>query len=281
VQRLGPPVLQLPPMRALGRIDDAAVTQRAAEVLGRQLRALGFNLDFAPVLDVDSNPDSPVIGDRSFGDDPARVARHGAAFARGLHAAGVAACGKHFPGHGDAALDSHLALPRVTHGRERLDRVELAPFRALAAELDAIMTAHIVFEALDADRPATLSPATLEGVLRGALGFNGVIFSDDLEMKAISQHLGVADAACEAIAAGCDALLICSQPELCLQAHAALVERAEREPAFAARLRAAAQRNLDARRTRGHRPEPAASIAARLHELGDRPLEDRLAGSRA
>jgi beta-N-acetylhexosaminidase len=143
------------------------------------------------------------------------------------------------------------------------------------------MTAHIVVDALDPERPATLSPATLEGVLRGALGFKGLIISDDLEMKAISGHLGVPDAACQAIAAGCDALLICSQPELCQQAHAALVERAEREPAFAARLRAAAQRNLDARRTRGHRPEPAASIAARLHELGDRPLEDRLAGSLA
>jgi beta-N-acetylhexosaminidase len=281
VQRLGAPVLQLPPMRALGRIDDVALTERAAAVLGRQLAALGFNIDFAPVLDVDSNPDSPVIGDRSFGEDPARVVRHGAAFTRGLHSAGVAACGKHFPGHGDAALDSHVALPRVTHDRARLDRVELAPFRTLAAELDAIMTAHIVFDALDADRPATLSAATLEGVLRGAFGFRGVIFSDDLEMKAISDQLGVAEAACEAIAAGCDALLICSQPELCLTAHAALVQRAEREPAFAERLRGAAQRNLDARRTRGHLPVPPASVAQRLDALADRALEERLAGSRA
>jgi beta-N-acetylhexosaminidase len=281
VQRLGPPVLQLPPMAALGRADDAALTERSAAVLGAQLAALGFNLDFAPVLDVDTNPDNPVIGDRSFGAEPERVARHGAAFARGLQAAGVAACGKHFPGHGDTALDSHVALPRISHARERIERIELAPFRALAQELASIMTAHVVCEAVDADHPATLSHAVLEGELRARIGFTGVIFSDDLEMKAISDHLGVSDAACAAIAAGCDALLICSKPELCFAAHAALVTRAEREPSFAARLRAAAERNVAARRRYPPRTAPPASAVARLTALADRRLEERLASTRA
>ena len=111
VQRLGPPVLQLPPMRRLGEVDDPALTEAAAHLLGQQLAALGSNWDFAPVLDVDSNPQSPVIGDRSFGNEPERVIRHARAFARGLTRAGIAACGKHFPGHGDTAVDSHFALP--------------------------------------------------------------------------------------------------------------------------------------------------------------------------
>jgi beta-N-acetylhexosaminidase len=281
VQRLRAPVMQLPPMRALGQIDDPALTERAAALLGRQLAALGFNIDFAPVLDVDSNPASPVIGDRSFGAEPERVVRHGAAFARGLRTAGVASCGKHFPGHGDAALDSHHALPRVEHDRERLERVELAPFRAVAPELDAIMTAHIVFQAIDAERAATLSSAVLEGELRTRIGFEGVVFSDDLEMKAVSEQLGAAEAACAAIAAGCDALLVCSRPDLCLEAHAALVQRAEREPAFAARLRRAAERNLTARSRYPRTPAPAAQVADLLHALADRSLEERLAQGRA
>jgi beta-N-acetylhexosaminidase len=262
VQRLGRPVVQLPPMRALGRLDDLALTERAAALLGRQLAALGFNLDFAPVLDVDSNPHNPVIGDRSFGSEPERVARHGLAFARGLQGAGVLACGKHFPGHGDTAQDSHLALPRLDHELARLHRIELAPFRATLTELPTLMTAHIVFGALDAERPATLSRAVITDLLRGQLGYRGVVFSDDLEMKAISDHYGVAEAACEAIGAGCDALLVCREPELCLQAHEALARRAEREPAFAQRLADAATRSLALRR----RFAPSAERPARIRE---------------
>ena len=281
VQRLGPPVLQLPAMDLLGRLDDPSLTEHAAAVLGRQLGALGFNLDFAPVLDVNTRPENPVIGDRSFGAETERVVRHGAAFARGMQSAGVAACGKHFPGHGDTELDSHLALPRIAHDRERIERVELAPFRALAAELASMMTAHVVCDALDAERPATLSPAVLTGELRARLGFAGVIFSDDLEMKAISDHAGVPEAACAAIDAGCDAVLICSQPELCLATHAALVARAEREPAFAERLRAAAARSHKARSAYPCRPLSPAAIASALEALRDPGLEERLAGARA
>jgi beta-N-acetylhexosaminidase len=278
VQRLRAPVLQLPPMRALGQIDDPALTERAAFLLGSQLGALGFNFDFAPVLDVDSHPDSPVIGDRSFGADPARVARHGIAFARGLARAGLASCGKHFPGHGDTALDSHFALPRVSHARERLERVELAPFRAAQAELSAIMTAHIVLDAVDAERPATLSPQVITGLLRGELGFDGIIVSDDLEMKAIADHYGVADAACEAVAAGCDLLLICSKPELCLLAHEALVQRAERDPGFARALRAAHARTSAARaKVRIRAATRADAVLAALRAFDPAALEDAIA----
>ena len=283
VQRLGSPVLQLPPMRRIGELDDPVLTEQAAALLGQQLAALGFNWDFAPVLDVDSNPQSPVIGDRSFGAEPERVVRHGRAFARGLRSAGVAACGKHFPGHGDTALDSHHALPELHHDRARLERIELAPFAALAGELEAIMTAHIVTHALDAERPATLSRAVLGGVLREQLGFRGLLVSDDLEMKAIADHYGIGFAACEAIAAGCDCILICSKPELCVEAAAALAERASREPSFAARLHEAAARTLNARQR--YRPVAlqGAALRERFSQLNAdaRELEQRIAGSLA
>jgi len=277
VQRLGPPVLQLPPMRRLGQVDDPVLTEDAAYLLGQQLAAIGFNWDFAPVLDVDSNPQSPVIGDRSFGAEPERVVRHARAFARGLARAGVAACGKHFPGHGDTALDSHFALPELLHDRARLERVELAPFAALAGELDAIMTAHIIARALDAERPATLSHSVLQGVLREQLGFGGLLVSDDLEMKAIADHFGIGFAACEAIAAGCDCILVCSKPELCAEAADALAERASREPSFAARLQHAATRTSNARQRYRPIALQGAALRARFAELDAAAMESRIA----
>jgi beta-N-acetylhexosaminidase len=279
VARLGPPVLTLPPMRALGDVDDPALTRDAAELLGRQLALLGFNVDFAPVLDVDTNPDNPVIGDRAFGRDVDTVVRHGRAFAAGLEAGGVAACGKHFPGHGDTDLDSHLALPRLTHGPERLQRVELSPFAQLAAELPAIMTAHIVYAALDPQRPATLSPAVVTDLLRGELGYDGVVFSDDLEMGAIAERHGPGEAACEAIAAGCDVALICSRPEGFVDAHRALCARADADATFARRLRQAAARSLRLRRR--HRPVDLtpAQLQARLANLSVQKMEERIAAA--
>lgn len=272
VARLGRPLLRLPPMRQLGARDDVAFTQHAAQVLGAQLALLGFNTDFAPVLDIDTNPDNPVIGDRSFGTDPARVTRHGLAFAAGLQAAGVIACGKHFPGHGDTDLDSHLALPRLSHDRARLDAVELFPFAAAKNAIDAIMTAHVVFDAIDPSLPATLCRAAITGILREQLGYTGVIVSDDLEMKAVADHYGVGDAACRAIDAGCDAVLICSKPELCVEAHEALVARAEANSEFARRLEQAAQRGL---RLRQHRARQATAVSPEqaeplLHALNQR-----------
>jgi beta-N-acetylhexosaminidase len=280
VARLGAPVLRLPPMRTLGQLDDPQLTRDAARVLGQQLAALGFNLDFAPVLDVDTNPANPVIGDRSFAREPERVIRHARAFAAGLAEAGVAACGKHFPGHGDTHLDSHLALPVLAHARARLESVELAPFAALGGELPCVMTAHVVFQSIDPQRPATLSHAVVTGVLRQQLGFSGLVFSDDLEMKAVSETYGVAAAACLAIEAGCDQVLVCEHEELTFAAHAALIERATREPAFAARLREAAERSLAARRRHVRAPDPGRAVA-QLMAAGAERIEERIARAQA
>jgi beta-N-acetylhexosaminidase len=243
VQRLRAPFPELPPMRAFGRAGRKSLARRAGALLGHSLRALGFHQDYAPVLDVDSNPANPVIGDRAFDRDAASVARLGAAFVDGLQAAGVAACGKHFPGHGDTSQDSHLVLPRLDHPRERLDAVELVPFRAaVRVDVAAIMTAHIVFSALDPEHPATLSPRVLEPLLREELGYHGVIVSDDLEMKAIADHYGIEDAAVRAIRAGCDQLLVCHHPGLLARAHAAIVAAVERGELSAARVFQAADR---------------------------------------
>ncbi len=249
VRRLGPPLPQLPPARRWGDRGDPQVTERAGALLGEALASLGVNVDFAPILDVDTNPDNPIIGDRAFARDPDAVIAHALAFARGLSDAGVSPCGKHFPGHGDTDLDSHLALPRVPHERERLDRVELAPFAACKGAVPLIMTAHVVFSALDPEVPATLSRAVIDGLLRNELGYDGVIVSDDLEMKAVAATWGVAKSAVMAIEAGCDLLLVCSDLGALKEAHEALIARATASEAFAARLSEAAAR-VDALRAR-------------------------------
>lgn len=248
VARLGPPVVALPPMRVLGTIDQPSLTRDAARLLGTQLRLLSFNLDFAPVLDVDTNPANPVIGDRSFGREPGIVVRHTVAFASGLEQAGIVSCAKHFPGHGDTQVDSHLALPRLNHDLKRLEQIELAPFKAAIAEIPTMMTAHLVCEAIDPNLPATLSRSVVTALLREQLGYKGVVFSDDMEMKAIAHNYSIEDAACLAIEAGCDALLYCSRPDDLFRAHRALVLKAEREPPFASRLREAKDRGLRLRR---------------------------------
>jgi beta-N-acetylhexosaminidase len=216
---------ELPPMRALGQADDELLAFEAGALLGRELRAVGVDQDYAPVVDVDTNPANPVIGDRSLSRDPEVVGRLGGALARGLQSAGVAACAKHFPGHGDTSQDSHVDLPRLPHALPRLLEVELPPFAALArAGVAAVMTAHVVFEALDAGRPATLSPPVL-ALLRERCGFAGCCVSDDLEMKAIAAHVPLEVAAPGAVAAGVDQLLVCHTPAV---QHAAidLVRRA-------------------------------------------------------
>jgi beta-N-acetylhexosaminidase len=249
VARLGAPIVKLLPMRTLGERGDARLTERCGAVLGAQLAACGINVNFAPVLDVDTNPANPVIGDRSFGRDAETVIEHALAFARGLSASGVASSGKHFPGHGDTDLDSHLALPRIAHDRARLDRVELAPFRAARGVVPSIMTAHVVFEALDRDVPATLSRRVITGLLREELGYDGVIVSDDLEMKAVFDRWGAAESGVRAVEAGCDLLLVCSRLDLVEEVASALAARARADAAFARRLTDAATR-VDAMRAR-------------------------------
>jgi beta-N-acetylhexosaminidase len=179
-------------------------------VLGRELKGVGVNLDFAPVLDVNSNPKNPIIGDRAFSDDPHIAAKVALAFAEGLKREGVLVCGKHFPGHGDTATDSHLTLPRVKRSRGVLEKVELLPFRkAIAVRLPMLMTAHVVYDHLDPKLPATLSPMILKDLLRKRMGFKGVVVSDDLQMKAVSKSYAPDEAAVLSLEAGVDLLLIC------------------------------------------------------------------------
>lgn len=256
VARLHSPMLTLPPMRELGRRGDEHFTREVGRVLGEQLAAVGVNMDFAPVLDVDTNPDNPVIGDRSFSREPEEVARQAMAFAEGLMEGGCLACGKHFPGHGDTDIDSHLALPSLGHDRERLHDVELLPFRECGPRLPALMTAHVVFSALDPTCPATLSRRVLTGLLREELGYEGVIISDDLEMKAVSRRWPIPEAAKLAIEAGADVLLICSDVDALFETRAALADAARASDAFRERLEDAASRSLALRRSR-----PSAALA--------------------
>jgi beta-N-acetylhexosaminidase len=188
---------------ALGAVDDVELTREVALAMACDLAAAGIDLDLAPVADVNMNPDNPVIGVRSFGPDAELVARHVAAFVEGLQAGGVAACAKHFPGHGDTSVDSHLALPTVP----ALTDEALLPFRAaVAAGVRAVMTAHIRVDAVGPE-PATVSPALL-GLLRSGLGFDGLVITDALEMRAISATIGVEEGAVQALAAGADALCL-------------------------------------------------------------------------
>jgi beta-N-acetylhexosaminidase len=171
------------------------------------LKSLGVNWNFAPVLDVNNNPANPVIGERSFSNDPAEVSRLAAAWMRGSLKEGVACCVKHFPGHGDTHVDSHHALPTVDKSREELDALELVPFKALAARAPAMMTAHIVYPQIDPDRPATLSPQLIGSILRQDWGYDGVVITDALMMKAVAERFGYARSAVMAIEAGADMVL--------------------------------------------------------------------------
>jgi beta-N-acetylhexosaminidase len=276
VARLGPPALRLPPLRRLAETDDLELIERSAAAVGRELACLGVTMNFAPVVDVDTNPDNPIIGDRALSRDPEEVARLAAAYLRGLRAAGVLGCLKHYPGHGDTLLDSHLALPTVDQPRARLEAVELLPFRRLAAQADSMMTAHVIYPALDPSCPATLSAPIATDLLRGEIGFEGVLFSDDLEMQAIQGHGPVGAAAVAAVRAGCDLLLVCSRAEAQAEAHAALEGELARDAAFALRCREAAGRGLRLRRLRPPRPSSLEAFTA-LERSTLAPLADELA----
>jgi len=198
---------QAPAAMALGASGDAAMAEAVGEAVGRGVRSLGFNWDFAPVLDVNNNPANPVIAERSFSEDPAEVARLAGAWMRGALRAGVACCVKHFPGHGDTHMDSHSHLPVVDKPLSALQALELRPFHALKNDAPAMMTAHIVYPQLDAEHPATLSRKILGGILRDAWGYDGVVITDSLVMKAIYDHYGHDRAAVLALQAGADMVM--------------------------------------------------------------------------
>lgn len=225
VARLRAGFTEIPPMRAVGLARSAPLARELGRLIGRELRAVGFDMNYAPVLDIDTNPDNPVIAARSFGRDPELVSELGLALAAGLQEAGIAACGKHFPGHGDTSQDSHLELPMLAHPLERLERVELAPFAAAAsAGIASLMTAHVIFAAVDPTYPATMSHAVITGILRRKLGYDGMVVTDDVEMKAIADNYGVAEAVLLGLNAGVDHFLCCHTAALAHEAIDAIVE---------------------------------------------------------
>lgn len=214
VRRLPEPFVAYPPMAKLGQLyqktRDPVLLEKLGQYLAHELLDLGINLDFAPVLDVNSNPQNPIIGDRAFSNDPKIVAKAALAFYQGMKKAGLVTCGKHFPGHGDTSADSHLALPTVRRKKASLEKIELPPFQAaVRAGIPMLMTAHVVYDAWDPDHPATLSRKIIQDLLRKKMGYRGVVISDDLHMKAVADRYSLAESALLSLEAGVDIPLIC------------------------------------------------------------------------
>ncbi len=275
VQRLGAPFTHFPPAAKVGACDDPEQAFQVGLAMGRELTSVGIDLSYAPVLDVYSNPQNPVIGDRSYSADPETVSRFALAMANGLEAGGVLVCGKHFPGHGDTATDSHLELPTVGRSRDELERTELVPFRAaIAAGIPMLMSAHVVFTALDVQRPATLSPLILTALLRRDLGFYGVIATDDMEMRAIAAHQSIGSAAVQALAAGADCVLVCNDLDKAVETAETIKRAVRRGELPRQRLADAAKRVQALHQRRGPRMGTTCLLPNAAHQA----LAARLSG---
>jgi len=214
VSNLPSSIIDVPPMEELGNRHLNGESSKQAHWLGHEfgekLRMLGINVDFAPVLDVNTNHRNPIIGNRAFSCDPEIVARLGCEVARGMAQMKLISCGKHFPGHGDTVEDSHHTLPKLMHDRKRLDEIELVPFkRAIENNIPSLMSSHVIYHGIDSENPATLSKKILTELLREELKFKGLLFSDDLEMNAICDNYQIHEAAWRAFDSGCDIMLVC------------------------------------------------------------------------
>lgn len=284
VHRMPSDWTHFPPSLVAARNGDPGLMKDLGLAHARELREAGFDLTFSPCLDVHTNPDNPIIGDRAFGTTPEEVIHNSMPYAQGLAEGGILSCGKHFPGHGDTSVDSHLALPTLaagTHNLQRLRTLELRPFaRAIAQGVPMIMTAHVVCGAIDPDVPATLSPKAIDGCLRGELGYGGYVVSDDLEMKAVHDHYSVGRAAVLSILAGCDGCLVCATPALVREAHDALAAAIADGSIPFAKLAAVARRRdklLAKARKLAKVEVPAGSIGSAAHAA----LDARLRGTAA
>jgi beta-N-acetylhexosaminidase len=254
-----------PPCAWFGECNSAEMAYAASAVTANELRAVGVNMNMAPVLDVNTNPANPIIGDRAVSGDPVQVAELGLAIMRGLQENRVVACGKHFPGHGDTSADSHVELPTVQASAERLRQTEIYPFaQAIPHGLASIMTAHVTYPSLDPQAPATLSPSILTGILRAQLGFTGLIFTDDLEMRAIVDHHGIEEASIRALHAGADILLICKDPIRQVKAMEAVLHAVERGDISSDRIAASLARLAAVKQRYLHPYAPADASVARL-----------------
>jgi len=263
VVRVHHPLAVLPGAMTLGATRDPMLAYLVGQAVGSELRLLGFDMNLAPVLDINHNPRNPVINVRAFGDDPALVAVLGTAFITGQEEAGLATVAKHFPGHGTTAADSHFALPRIEAGLAELEAVDLVPFRrAFAAGLDAVMTAHVQVPAVEPDgTPGSLSPRVVHDLLRDRLGFDGLVVTDDLEMRAISGSLGVGEAAVRAVLAGADMVMVIWTPRRKAEVGEALLAAARSGRLSRARLDESVRRVLRLKERLGtldaHRAPPA------------------------
>lgn len=219
VSRLPKEIKRFPSSMSIGKTGDSNISFQVGEITGEKLKAFGFNMDFAPVLDIYSNSKNKVIGDRAFGVEPERVKKFGVATMKGLSEQGVIPVIKHFPGHGDTTEDSHLKLPVVYHDYTRLESFELIPFKyAIEQGADAIMIAHILLPMIDKDYPASISKNIITDLLRNKLNFNGVVITDDMEMQAIAKNYTIEDAALKSVKAGSDIILICKNYENSIKA---------------------------------------------------------------
>jgi beta-N-acetylhexosaminidase len=277
VHRLPAPFSHFPAAGRIGARNDAELAHRLGQATAAELTLTGINLNFAPVLDVAANPMSPIIGDRAFAAEPKRVIEIAAAWTEGLRGGGIIPCGKHFPGHGDADKDPHFELPMVRKSIDELQATELPPFaHACRDQIESMMTAHVTYPALDAKSPATLSERIITGLLRHQLGYDGVVFSDDLAMRAISDRYRVEEAAALAVRAGVDVLLFCHEVDKAAAALEFLCAEAERDPTIRARVDESNRRVTELKRRYLKRFTGAAEneITARLEELNHRKLLD-------
>lgn len=243
VQRFKKGFTIIPRALAIAKTGSGELAYDISELAAKELKSVGVNINFTPVADVNTNPDNPIIGDRAYGDDAEIVSKFVSAVVRGHLAQGVQACVKHFPGHGDTALDSHLALPKVDTDLATLEKREFIPFsQGFKSNCQMVMTAHVLATELDAENPSTMSEYTLQEILRRRLKFDGLIISDDLEMKAITDHFGEEEAPRLAIEAGCDLLIYRSEPAT-RKAYEALVHALEKGTLSAEKVIIAAQRS--------------------------------------
>ena len=282
VHRLPPPFTHFPAAACLGEKHDANLAYRTGRATAAELALAGINLDFAPVLDVNSNPRNPIIGNRSFGPEPDQVIDLGSAWIQGLRDGAIIPCGKHFPGHGDTDKDSHLDLPVVEKTLAELQAVEFAPFiNACRNRIESLMTAHVLYPALDPKWPATLSYKIVTELLRHQLGYDGVVFSDAMEMKAISANYGTAEAVGLSVRAGVDVMLFCHGLPKAIEAFEHLCAEAERDPAVRARVEDSYRRitALKRRFLKAFTGCGPRDIEARLKQLGHRRLVEEIQGS--
>ncbi|MXV60490.1 beta-N-acetylhexosaminidase [Natronorubrum sp. JWXQ-INN-674] len=262
----------VPGQMAVGATETPVNAATVARVTAKQLRDVGINFNLAPVLDVNNNPENPVIGVRSYSEDAETVATFGTRYFETLQSESVVACGKHFPGHGDTATDSHAELPVVDAHGDRLEEVELRPFaRAIEAGIDAIMTAHVAFPAITGSetKPATLSPAVLTDLLRDELGFTGVLTTDCMEMNAIAETVGTARGAVEAIAAGADVVLVSHSPDKQRRAIERVIDAVERGEIAETRIDESVRRILTLKSNRDLQPAPLTESGSETVITGD------------